>query len=674
MPALPACGSPAPGACGNVRLTNQLDGFSVNPRVTVCFSGPINPNGLTQAIHLVAADTFAAPIGVNQTIYDPIANCAHAKPDRVLAQDTRYLLLLTGPLSDASGQKVTPVKAFSDCLKNIAGDAYCSSLSAALKRLGQQTGDNQGEQGDGVSLLSASLFTTLSATDWMEKAHAVTAAGPAVCLPAGAVSTFKLAQVQSMTYVPQDNTGKNTSIDIPTSALAGVDSVAFGLFLAPNFLNIEGPLAGSFSVTPTGGPIGSPVAIPGLPASVPPGYVPVSYHVFLPPVSRQPTGGFPVVIYGHGLGDNQFGAPTYIASTLAKKGYATLAIEIQGHGFGPNSYVAVVDQNGTNIVATPGRGVLLSAGGAYGQSDGCIVPGPLAVRDCGRQTALDLSALVHTIQGTNGLGINLDPNKIFYVGQSFGGVYGTLFHALEPAVSRAVLNVSGGTTVDVSRLAITARPLAVFYLSTTNPALLNVPPPINAPSQAYFHDAFNDNYTLRDQPVAVNNIPGAMAIQDAFEGADWLGMVGDPLAYAAHLKTTPLSGVPAKETMFQFGYGDLEIPNPTESALVRAAGEQKHVWFFRFDRAVKKHPELLGVTFPGNPLPVLPHRYMSNPTIFGVPAEYSVSMAVQKQIAGFFSGLEQDPNSFLIAPFAGKTLFEVPDKLPEDLNFLQLAK
>src|SRR4030095_12415097 len=106
--------------------------------------------------------------------------------------------------------------------------------------------------------------------------------------------------------------------------------------------------------------------------------------------------------------------------TLAKAGFATLAMETVGHGFGPASVAALVDSNGQqHVVSTPGRGVPLSPDGSIGPLDGCIVPGPLAVRDCFRQTAVDLMALVRNI-GANGLGVNLDPSRIYYVGHSLG--------------------------------------------------------------------------------------------------------------------------------------------------------------------------------------------------------------------------------------------------------------
>ena len=624
----------------------------------VCFSDAIDPSTLKAGLAFLPLDRSRAPIAANQIFYDPASKCAFARPDQVLNQQSRYLFTVTDAVQDSDGHKVKQSKEFKDCLKSGPG-SYCGQLSQAVNAA------NENQDG---KLVAASLFTTMSATDWLERArNFVNAAQPPVILPAGAVSVFQLSSLNSLTWLPQDNSGSNppTSQSIPLSALQNVDSVAFGMFLSPNFLNVSGPLAGSITPTATNSPI-APVPVPGLPPMLPSGYVPISFHVFLPPASKMPAGGFPVVIYGHGLGDNQFGAPTFIASTLAAQGIATLALEIQGHGFGPGGVVQATDKNNnTFTVSTPGRGIAFSAG-PIGATDGCILPGALAVRDCARQSAVNLFALVATIRETAGLGY-LNANRIYYVGQSFGSTYGTLFHAVEPAVSAAVINAGGGTSVDVARLAISGRPLGTEYLASVNPALLNVPP---APSAPYFHDAFNDNYPFRDLPAVTNNVTAAPALQAAFEAADWLGMPGDPLAYAQHLQVSPLTGVAAKQTLFQFGYGDLEVPNPTESALVRAAGAQATTWMLRFDAAAQAHPELLGVFMPGVPFPILPHRFLSNPTIFTVPAEGSIAVAAQRQVADFFLGNPNpDPNRYLSAP-----LFQNAPPLPEQLNFIQIPR
>lgn len=660
--------TPTLSACSDRFLLNQLDGFSVNPRLQVCFSGPVDAGSLKEGIRIFPLDSRGGAIPINQVIFDPNTNCAYAKPDRVLDQQSRYLFAVTNDVKDDSGKAVKEEKAFKTCLKK-GNDRYCRALSNAVDKAGDKKLEDR--------LVTASVFTTLSTTDWLEKARAWVNAPltPALVLPAGSPTWFNLADIQGMAWIPQDNNPTPAPQAIPLGALRGVERIVFGLYLSPNFLNVSGPLAGSITTTPTNRPIAGPVPAPGVPPLIPPGFVPISFHVFLPPASKKPLLGFPVVIYGHGLGDSQFGAPTFMASTLAERGFATIAMEVVGHGFGPGGVVQVTTASGTTTVSTPGRGIALTPGGPIGPTDGCILPGPLAIRDCARQTAVDLFALVRTLRLTLGLGLQINPNRMFYVGQSLGSTYGTLFHAVEPEVRAAVLSVGGGPSVDVSRLSPVGRPLGMFYLGTHNPPLLNVPP---APSQDYFHDGFNDNYVFRDSPsVAVNNVPGAIDIHAAFEVAEWLGMTGDPVAYASHLRLSPLRGVPSKFTLFQFALGDLEVPNPTNSALIRAAGGERSAWYLRFDKAAQLRPELLGAMMPGFPLPILPHRFLSNPTIFGPGTEAATSLALagQQQAARFFldnGRSNPDPNQFLVAPFAGMNLFEVPDSLPEALNFLQL--
>ena len=302
-------------------------------------------------------------------------------------------------------------------------------------------------------------------------------------------------------------------------------------------------------------------------------------------------------------------------------------------------------------MATPGRGVPINT--PIGATDGCIAAIPaVAVRDCGRQSAVDVMALVRTIQATDGLTLDIDPSHIYYIGQSFGATYGTTLLATEPGVRAAVLSGAGGTSVDVARLAISGRLLAEGYLASQG--LLNGG-----------NDNFNDSYPLRDAPV-VQPVPGATAAQAAFEAANWLGMLGDPLSFAPHLSSP---------TLFQFGVGDLEVPNPTESAVIRAAGAAKNAWLLRFDLVAPLYPELGVLTMPGAaPLPILPHRILSNPTIFSDPAEQSLSLAVQQQARDFLATdgkSKTDPNNLLPNGFVPNNVkvFEIPKSLPETLNY-----
>lgn len=664
------CLSGGQAVCGYAGYLNRLDGFSVNPRISFCFTkNDVDWNTVQSGISFINLDRPAAPIGINQVVVDTVGSCVYAKPDRVLNQKTRYLLTIRNTVRTPSGA-VERAEEFTNCLNS--SQDYCSKLSVAVNA--QQLP---------ASIAGASVFTTMDVTGWLEGAYRyIDRTQPPMVLPAGFPWVFPVKNIRSMTW-NADKSGLQPQTIPLTPALDNVGSVAFGLYASPNYINTSGPDIGSITTSPD-----RPAAIPQLMGGLTFGYVPVSFHVFLPKTAPPP-GGYPVVIYGHGLSDSQFGAPTYIASTLAKSGYATLAMEIQGHGYGQNSTVTVKDKFGLSYtMLTPGRGVPLS-GGTIGSTDGCIAPGPLAVRDCSRQTAADLFALIKTIQRTNGLALGLNPNAISYVGQSFGSIYGTLLHAVAPEVSTAVMNAGGGPFVDVARLAINGRPLGVQYLCGLG--LLNVYPTspqfppsaaclqngyqtMAAAQQNYFHDAFNDSYPYRDQPPVTTPEPGALNIQAAFEAAEWTGMLGDALSFAPHLKTSLLPGVPAKKTLLQQSVGDLEVPNPTNTALARAAGAENSTITFDFSQT----PELFAIFDPYVPFPILPHRILSNPTIFNSANQKAVAMAEQKTVADFFSsGGNTVPNSneYLNtagSPYAGRTLFFPTADVPPGLNFIQI--
>jgi hypothetical protein len=643
--------SSSAAVCGNRQLLNTLDGFSENPRLMVCFSGPVDPATLQRGILVLpiawghkSPPTADGAISINQVLYDPTSHCAYAKPDQVLAQDRTYLLVATNEITDTYGNPVAAAPQFTQCLRGHSG--YCSSLVSAVSAV---------HLNHSTQITGAAAFTTMTATSWARAVHAIANIAPAFVTPAGRTSTFNLSDISSLTW----NTAQSappSSQPIPLNVLNGVGKIAFGLFTSLNFLD---PTTGTITFGPSNEPIGS---LPEL--------LSVSFHVLLP-ATPPPPDGYPVVLWGHGLGDNQFGASTYIASTLAKNGLAVLTIEVTGQGFGAGSTVTVNTKSGSSYTeATPGRGVLLPGNSTIGPTDGCIIVGtPIGTRDCNLQTVVDLSAIVHAIRTSavqSALEVQLDPNRIYYAGQSEGAIFGTLFNAVEPNVRAVVLSVGGGTSVDIARTSLSGRPLALAYAQAYG--LLNVPA-LGAPPQPYFNDAMNDNYVFRDQPALVNEVPGAVAVQAGFESADWLQMLGDPLSFASHLQSQPLTGVTAKPVLFLFSKGDIEVPNPANSALIRAAGIQNTSWFLEFDQAVAA-AQAAGYTDLFDPHPLL-----SFPTIFSYPDQQSIALAEQNQVAGFLaSNGEKDPNPnpLLSAPFKGLQLFVIPQNLPEQLNYFQI--
>src|SRR5205823_5553773 len=103
-------------------------------------------------------------------------------------------------------------------------------------------------------------------------------------------------------------------------------------------------------------------------------------------------------------------------------------------------------------------------------------------RDGYRQTVVDTMQLVRLIQrgidvDDNGIA-DLDPARIYYFGQSRGGIVGSMFLAVEPGVLVGAMNVPGGPIIDVARLnpALGLRSRVTQALQARTPTLLNALP------------------------------------------------------------------------------------------------------------------------------------------------------------------------------------------------------
>jgi hypothetical protein len=83
---LPDCGADAAG-CDEVRLLNELDGWSVNPRVTIRFSGPVALDSVTRTTAFIVplwAEPLPSPVGLTQLVWDAEEHTLHAHPERPL--------------------------------------------------------------------------------------------------------------------------------------------------------------------------------------------------------------------------------------------------------------------------------------------------------------------------------------------------------------------------------------------------------------------------------------------------------------------------------------------------------------------------------------------------------------------------------------------------------------
>src|SRR5262249_35086769 len=156
-----------------------------------------------------------------------------------------------------------------------------------------------------------------------------------------------------------------------------------------------------------------------------------------------------------------------------------------------------------------------------------------------------------------------------------------------------------------------------------SPSLINPPGlpsvggvPVGAPR-------FNENLPLRGQPPVINTVPGATAIQEVFENTEWVSQPDNPVAYAPHLRRTPLPGVPARPALIQFAEGDQTLPTPTSTALLRAGDLADRATFYRHGLAFAENPQL----------PKNPHGFLVR---VDIPAFRAIALGAQEQVATFF--------------------------------------
>jgi len=85
-----------PSDCADVDVINTLDGFNVQPRLAIPFTGPIDVSTVSSStVFLVSLGDAEGGhgrkvVGINQVVWDPETNTLYTRSDEVLDQHTRY--------------------------------------------------------------------------------------------------------------------------------------------------------------------------------------------------------------------------------------------------------------------------------------------------------------------------------------------------------------------------------------------------------------------------------------------------------------------------------------------------------------------------------------------------------------------------------------------------------
>ena len=650
--------------CEDLDVINTLDGFGLQTRISIPFDGPIDVGTATSnTVFLISLGSALARgdappgtvVGINQIVWDTFTQTLHVECDELLAQHTRYALIVTSGLQDLAGRAVEASEAFRRFRQTVRGEYKQALLEAihAARHHGVRESD----------IVVASVYTTQSITSVMERIRDQIKAdtpAPADFLlgPNGERALFNLADVTSIAWNQHTRVnppGFNPPLSIDLAILRyvpnAVGAIAYGRYVSPEY-RVPGeyiPAVGTLTGTP---PVQS--------------YNELYFTLFLPSGPRPPT-GWPVAIVGHGTVENRHIFPGQVAAMLASHGIATICINVAGNGFGPLGTLAIRLTNGSSLVIPDvGRGIDQNGDNIIGVTEGASAAAPrswtIGVRDSNRQTAIDLLQLVRVIEvgmDVDGEGSpDLDRNRIFYFGNSGGAMYGAVFLALEPSIYAAAEGVPGGMSPEHGRWRPGGRPGLGNMLGARTPSLLNSPGITEIDGVAVNPPHYNENKPLRDQPPVTNAVEGAIDIQNALELHEWGQQLGQsPVPWARYLREAPLPGLFPKSLLILFARGDQTSVKPATTAILRVGNLIDRTVHYRHDLAFAEDP-----TIPRNP-----HSFIILPTNPNSLVR-SIAQGAQRQIAAFFAS----GGTLVIHPEPAR-FFEVPvvGPLSEDLNFIR---
>jgi hypothetical protein len=214
-------------------VLDGLDGFSVQPRISIPFSGPIDVSTVSGAtVHLLAAGCpTCTPIGINQVVWEPATNTLHVESDELLRQHTTYLLVATTGVRDGSGKPVDRTTFQHDLNLGQSGSAATKAYRKALIDGLDNAGVDLG------TVAAASLFTTQSATADLEKIRGqIDASSPPPATIAGA---FDRTNVSSIVFHRQTGTSTFSDSAVSLAALqafpGSVGKIVFGSYDSPDY-------------------------------------------------------------------------------------------------------------------------------------------------------------------------------------------------------------------------------------------------------------------------------------------------------------------------------------------------------------------------------------------------------------------------------------------------------
>ena len=538
---------PANALMPNQAAINALDGYSPNAVIRENFSTALNPatlaasvivlpvvtDNLTKATIGVAGPPLtpgvdytiasATDLGVGPTILEitplhPLTPSTCIANGQFLgancATGNGYLVILTNGIKDASGNTAQPDTDYAAIRAAALADPNCASISdPTLNGICRLTAAHlaiavQGLHLDPTTIVLTFSFTTESTVDTMELLSATTLAGPAE-------------------PIKVNPTGLNTHLINP--ALPGIADVYVGVLSIPYYLSRSAPLTGYWHAPPFPLDTSSTFVTRFNPLPAPTETLLIPVLVTVPNASSgqsAPAGGWPVVIFQHGITRNRLDMFA-VGDSFAQAGFVTVGIDLPLHGittpFNPADPTTIFYATGANPfyagLGLPATGSIERTFDLDAENNVSGAPGPdgvidpsgvhfinltslLTSRDNLREGVADLITFAHALPALNIPG-GVNPSSLHYLGHSLGAIEGSTYLSVVPSalVSTGSLAMPGGELTQL---------------------LLNSPtfaPQINAgleaqglqPGTTLYAQFFRDSQTVVDAGDPINYFPLAVA-------------------------------------------------------------------------------------------------------------------------------------------------------------------
>lgn len=471
-------------AAALVNQINSNDGFSTTERWTTTFvddnrnPGAIDPEsvvpGESVRVFQVTTQQFVAVTGIIRELTPNVDFTAFASgnvlaviPLKPLDEYSSYMAVLTNDINDTAGNDATPDQTYfltkrrepwvdenGQSTYPLIDDATAQALAqlqpltGSMEAAAASAGINPEDiilswtvQTQSVSPVLGLLRSTVQASDVTVGPAAGSTADLGIGLPG--LANFHLGVISLPYYggIPREENPVAPLNEFWTAEPGGYIPPFDQLGLDPTSTNIT--VANPFPVLKGVETVPILVTVPNENSGM-----------------TRPAGGWPVVIFGHGLGGNRmFGL--LVADALAAAGYVVVSMDFPLHGVTPwdplfgafyvgNTPFAPIARERTfdvdyvnNETGAPGPDGIVDASGTHIIN----LQEFRASRDNLRQGIIDLSVLASSLGNFDldgdGAG-DLRPFNVGYTGISMGGIYGSGFGAIEPLVDRVHLNVPAG--------------------------------------------------------------------------------------------------------------------------------------------------------------------------------------------------------------------------------------